>query len=136
MINSHKYNRLTAKSIKNLLNKIIMTVLVGVIATQIGCVKKPPKSQPKPQSKLTAALTYTSNIQPMLSKKCVSCHNPKGKVASIPLDSYANVIKQVKPGNPTDSRLVQAVDGGSMSGRLTNDEIKPLKEWVKQGVKK
>lgn len=55
----------------------------------------------------------------MLSKKCVSCYNPKGKVASIPLDSYANVIKQVKPGNPTDSRLVQAVDGGSMSGRLT-----------------
>lgn len=84
----------------------------------------------------TKPVTYTSNVAPIMSQKCVGCHNPNGPAKNLPLDSYDNVKATVNPGNASDSRLVKAVDGGIMSGKASGNEVDTLKSWVDQGAKK
>lgn len=84
----------------------------------------------------TKPVTYTSDIAPVLTQKCVGCHNPSGTVKRRPLDNYDNVKTLVTPGNASDSILIKSVDGGSMSGRLSGDEVELFKSWVNQGAKK
>lgn len=100
--------------------------------------------QAKPQVQTTAksatkskvTITYSSDIMPILSQNCVQCHNPNGSEASIPLDSYNSVINEIKKGDPGSSNLILSVDGGEMNGMLTTNQLKLLKEWVKQGAVK
>lgn len=85
--------------------------------------------------KSTGVVTYNADIRPVLQQKCVNCHSPGGVVSGKPLDSYSNVRNFISPGNAASSRLIQAIDGGSMSGRLTGDEIDLFEEWIDQGAK-
>lgn len=93
-------------------------------------------STSQPAADAPAKVTYTSDIAPLLSDECVRCHNPKGSVDSLPLDTYSSVVKYVKPGDPANSKLVKALDGGEMDGRLTNDQLTLLKNWIQQGASK
>lgn len=81
-------------------------------------------------------VTYTSDVGAVLSQECVSCHNPNGSAKSVPLDTYDNVKATVNPGDASGSRLIKSVDGGSMSGKASGDEVDMLKNWVNQGAKK
>lgn len=120
--------------------KAVLSLLVILIISSYGCSKPTPTPQQQvpPQTQVTpiTQLTYTSDIQPILSKNCVGCHNPNGTVAKIPLDTYTNVMNYVKPKAPIDSKLIQSVDGGTMSDKLSKDELQLLKNWVTQGAQK
>lgn len=126
------------------LRKICFCLLIALATTGWGCAKAPtqkPKTQTqqsKNQSKSNTGktLTYSSSVQPILSQKCVNCHQANGPASSILLDSYDHVMKYVTPGDPGKSRLIQAVIGGSMSDKLSSSDAQVMKDWVTQGAKK
>lgn len=93
-----------------------------------------PQSQPSQQESKTAFM-YKTDIGPLLDLKCAVCHSASGKVASIPLDTYSNVMKNVAPGKPEESRLIKSIDGGGMSNKVNRDDVQKIKTWVSQGAK-
>ena len=90
---------------------------------------------------------FESKIRPILVDNCYDCHaadtEQKG---SLLLDTKAGVLKGgdtgpvMVPGDPTTSLIIQAVkqqnDHLKMppDGRLSDDEIAALEEWVKMGA--
>ena len=123
----------------SLVRRTGLCLVLALTLTGWSCAKsqQPNASneEPKTQNQAkTIAVTYSATVQPILANKCVNCHKPVGPVSSIPLDTFSNVTKFVVPKNAAQSRLIQAVDGGSMSDKLTKDDVIVLKDWVNQGA--
>lgn len=91
---------------------------------------------------------FEKNVRPVLAKHCYSCHSRKAKTlhASLKLDSAHDLAKGgdsgtlLVPGNPDASLLIQAIRYGKDAdyqmppkGRMSDQEIAILTEWVQRG---
>jgi hypothetical protein len=95
-----------------------------------------------------AAADFTTDVQPVLAKHCVSCHGPDKQKSGLRLDSPAGLRtggdsgSPVVPGDSAKSRLYQAITGADgvpamppKGPRLTAEEVGRIKEWIDQGAK-
>ncbi|RXK46858.1 c-type cytochrome domain-containing protein [Aquirufa rosea] len=98
---------------------------------------------------LKEALVYQDLIQPTLEQKCWSCHNAEKQKGKLRMDSPENLLKGgangpvFLAGNPLESEMIKRVlleasheDHMPPKGKisLTEDEIKLLQWWVKEGA--
>lgn len=103
----------------------------------------------KPRVPLAQAIVYEHVVQPVLEKKCVSCHNPrklKGELAltdSIALAKGGKTGRLFVPGNPDISLLLERVHlpleeekhmPPEGKPQLTKDEITLLTLWIREGA--
>ena len=87
---------------------------------------------------------FESKVRPLLVEKCFECHGEKKQKGSLRLDSLEAAKEggdsgaAVVPGKPEESLLVDAINYSSLEmppgGKLTEDEITTLTEWVKMGA--
>ena len=91
---------------------------------------------------------FESKVRPVLAAKCYSCHSSDAKTpfAGLTLDSRAGVLQgglsgpAVVPGNPAESKLIEAVRYESdhirmpPTGKLPAAEIDALTKWVAAGA--
>ena len=91
---------------------------------------------------------FESNIRPVLSDKCYSCHSASAKKlkAELYLDSREGMLKggesgaAVAPGHPEQSRLMEAVEYKNVDlqmppkDKLSDAQIADLAAWVKMGA--
>jgi len=98
-------------------------------------------------------VSYQKDVAPILAAKCATCHVPgqPGHAASgFDLGSYDSLMKGTKfgqvviPGDPLTSALVMLIEGRADPSLkmphgdakpLTQEEIKTIRRWVKQGAK-
>ena len=97
-------------------------------------------------------VSYTKDVQPILSKSCAECHAPgqKGFTASgLDTTSYQTLIKGgkfgplIKPGDALSSALNMLVEGRAHASiqmphgreKLPAKDIEILKVWVNEGAK-
>ncbi|MBA4057923.1 MAG: peptidylprolyl isomerase, partial [Marivirga sp.] len=105
----------------------------------------------EPEVILTAenASVYKYAVEPILERKCFSCHNEskaKGKLVMTSIEKFVAGGENGKPwieGNPSESRMIKAFylpldhdehmppDG---KPQLTQFEIATLKAWIKSGA--
>ncbi len=101
----------------------------------------------------TAALSFKKDIQPLINKKCMSCHYPENEFNSsqLVLATYEDMMKggkhgpPVVPGNAKKSILYQKLTPNPPFGnqmpdmkddKLTTEQLKLIAEWINQGAKK
>ncbi|MSR59441.1 MAG: DUF1553 domain-containing protein [Planctomycetaceae bacterium] len=88
---------------------------------------------------------FENKVRPLLVQHCSKCHGEKKQEAGLRLDSRAAVLKggdsgpALEAGKPDESLLVEAVGyAGDIKmppkGKLTDDEISALTEWVLRGA--
>ncbi len=91
---------------------------------------------------------FTKHIQPLLAKKCVSCHGPEKQKAGLRLDRKRAVLKggddlgpAIVPGKSRESPLFRVVAGleegfemPAEGEKLTAAEIELLKRWIDSGA--
>ena len=91
---------------------------------------------------------FEAKIRPLLLGRCLNCHSDQGSRvrAGLRLDHHTQLLiggdtgPAIVPGDPDASLLIQAVrydDPGlemPPRGRLTDDEIALLEEWVLRGA--
>jgi len=99
-----------------------------------------------------SGVSYTKDVQPILSRNCSECHAPgqKGFEASgLDTTSYQGLIKGgkfgplVKPGDALSSSLNMLVEGRAHASirmphgreKLPDKDIEMLKVWVNEGAK-
>ena len=93
-------------------------------------------------------IDFAQHIQPLLSKKCVSCHGPEKPKAGLRLDRKAAAFKggddlgaAIVPGKSRESPLFRVVAGleaglemPAEGEKLTAAEIELLKRWIDSGA--
>src|SRR5437870_7803912 len=101
-----------------------------------------PKARPvTPQE----AEFFESRVRPVLTENCFSCHGLAKQKSGLRLDSLQALLKGgdngsvVLPGDPDNSRLVQAIRyGGELKmppkGRLPPPAVDALTAWVRMGA--
>jgi cytochrome c553 len=84
---------------------------------------------------------FETKVRPVLAANCYACHSANARIAQAGLrvDHRAGVLAAVKPGDPANSRLIQAVRHEVKptmppSGKLKAEEIEALEEWVRRGA--
>lgn len=90
---------------------------------------------------------FESDVRPLLTQHCMSCHGPDQFAASgLSLTSPAGLLTggkrgpAVDPGNPAGSLLLNAVKGQSMprmpynQAPLSAEQIAVLEKWIRQGA--
>lgn len=93
-------------------------------------------------------VSFATDIDPILARRCLSCHSGDKPEASLNLTSREGALKGGKsgspaivPGDPDASLLVHLVSGGDpkrqmppKGGALQAGEIAVLREWIRQGA--
>jgi hypothetical protein len=97
-------------------------------------------------SQLAGQIEYfEKQVRPILVRNCAGCHSSKTKIAGLDLTTSEGFQRGGESGqlvnreNPGDSRLVRAVSYQSElkmppTGKLKDEEIAVLTEWVKMGA--
>lgn len=98
---------------------------------------------------LVAQIDYESEIQPIFSNNCTSCH---GGESGVTLSSYSAVMNSVgdqyeteivDPGNPSNSPIVDKISSSNPehgvrmpqnADPLSTDEINLIRDWIDEGA--
>ncbi|MBK8623445.1 MAG: hypothetical protein IPN79_17205 [Saprospiraceae bacterium] len=90
---------------------------------------------------------FERDILPIFTAHCSfsGCHNQASASEGVVLDSYLKVLQTggVKPGNPGDSDLFEAITETKPdkvmppppASRLTTEQISMIEKWIRQGAK-
>ncbi len=120
-------------------NGLFPLVVFAATVTLAGCAQEP-------------QVSYKSDVQPILGKRCVSCHTGDGdgvKASGFQMDTYANVMKGTKlgpmivAGHSESSSLYRLVSGKVDKSiqmphgqeKLTDSEVSTIQQWIDQGAK-
>lgn len=94
----------------------------------------------------TGAAFFEDRIRPLLSQRCYKCHGPDKQEGNLRLDRYSGITSGgdsgalIVPGKPDESLLLIAVSYQNEDlqmppdGKLPEEDLKALREWVSQGV--
>ena len=90
---------------------------------------------------VTAGLTYTNDVQPILAANCVTCHGPNSPAAGRNLSTYAGVLATLTAGSANSVLVTATQPGGSMYSFLsptatqTQAQLSELiRQWVLTGA--
>lgn len=123
------------------------TLMLGVAASTVATAGSKTRSP-----------SFSNDVIPILTAKCVSCHvdnTGPGNIGLAPRAAYGNIVSvkskgsrylRVKPGSPADSYFFMKVAGTHLDrggsgarmpqgGRpLTGPELKIISDWIAAGA--
>jgi len=125
------------------LKKLFTTLFVAFIlssCTSDYIVPEPPSPPPAPPSPNENKISYSGEIQPVFTSKCVKCHGVGQALPTLTsgksyqsLMSIGGMIDTITPGNST---LYQEMKpGGGMSNYCTKSNADSVYKWIRQGAK-
>ncbi|MBM3831611.1 MAG: hypothetical protein FJ406_13900 [Verrucomicrobia bacterium] len=94
-------------------------------------------------------VSFTRDIAPILTKKCVTCHRPEKAKGNYQLHNFESLMKpgasqqaSVKPGQPAMSELFRLLVAADADDRmpqkddpLPKEQIALIESWIQQGAK-
>lgn len=96
---------------------------------------------------LSGKVSFSKDIQPLLSEKCVRCHGGVRKKAGLTFLSKSVSMGQLEsgafaivPGNLEESELIKRIKSSDPDEKmppeedLTNEQISLLEEWISEGA--
>ncbi len=134
-----------------LLNVIAATIVVicashGEASETPGNAEKTADTTVQSQFQPEDIEFFEREIRPLLVEHCHDCHGPEAEEGGLKLDGRSKILKggdngpAVKPGHPSESLLIEAVeygpDGFQMppDGKLPDEAVAALVKWVKIGA--
>ncbi|MFN9085883.1 MAG: DUF1549 domain-containing protein, partial [Acidobacteriota bacterium] len=86
------------------------------------------------------AADFTTQVAPVLTSRCLSCHGAKTQMAGLRLDSRETLLQVIQPGAAAASKLIARVEGHGgktmppVGERLSPAQIAALKAWIDNGA--
>jgi len=74
-----------------------------------------------PTSISTQPLAYVQDIKPIFDQDCLSCHSSRDARGGYSVSTYADVMKDQRPGDAKSSVVVDCAPGGSMYPYFSGD---------------
>ncbi len=112
---------------------------LGIAASCCNLAQSEENSAAEPK-----AVSFESDIQPLLKEKCGKCHGPNVQKSELALHTAAMIQKGgesgavIIAGNSAESRLFEMVKQGEMppdqQGTLTGAELELIRRWIDDGA--
>lgn len=89
-------------------------------------------------------ICFETEILPLLVSRCGNsgCHNAIDREDGIDLTSYEAILKEVKPGDPSDSEIIESMyERGEdvmppfPAELMKTEQIKLIEDWISDGAK-
>lgn len=115
---------------------VLTVIIIGASASWItSCTHKADISD-------IPAICFDSEILPIFLNNCAlaSCHDGKGE-SDLILKSYQDIIEEVEPGDPGDSKIYKVITMTSGEDRmppdqpLSTDNRTLIRIWIEQGAR-
>jgi mono/diheme cytochrome c family protein len=102
--------------------------------------------EPAPAAGSDGEALFAGTVEPLLAARCLGCHGPDAAEGGLRLDLRAGWAEggdsgpAILPGEPERSLLVRAIRWEAPApqmppdGRLSDDEIARVEEWVRRGA--
>ena len=96
---------------------------------------------------LGSEIVFTSDVKPILQKRCYGCHGPEQQMGSFRLDQKDRAMiagqgePAIVPGNSAQSLMYRRISGQRLgpqmplTGPLSDKDIATIKAWIDQGAK-
>jgi hypothetical protein len=90
-----------------------------------------------------AAVSFTSDVMPLMEKYCWECHSQENAELGLMLDSYEGTMAGsdygtvVEPGDPDGSLLVDMIASGDMpedGDPMPAEELEIIRTWIAEGA--
>ena len=147
------------------IKSIVMLMMFGLFVSIGSFACTPPANNEQTNSDASTAdtgdttdkggdttLSYAKDIWPLFDKAgCKNCHGKSGGLAIDGPDALDKILEKkgasgkiaVKAGDPAASYLLEKIKPNPSSGKimppngtpLTDDEVKKVEDWIKQGAK-
>jgi mono/diheme cytochrome c family protein len=72
-----------------------------------------------------------ATLNDTFQKKCGACHGTSGGYS---VKTYADAVKQITPGNPDTSKVVEVQRSGKHPGKFTDEELMKVILWIQSGA--
>jgi uncharacterized membrane protein len=115
------------------MKKLIIVTLIA--ATVYSCSYDNREELSKQEICQSDSITFSKNIQPLISQRCTSCHSGQFPEAGISLTSY-QVISQIAKNGKLVGVVSHAAGFPAMpadGSSLSKCEISQIKTWVDEG---
>jgi hypothetical protein len=120
--------------------------VTSVVLAVVGAValRAVPGAQQAPPARTTVA--FATDVQPILEKHCLSCHNSAMRMARFDLSTRESALRggtqgaDIVPGDAERSRLYRRIAGletpamPAQGSPLDAEEIAAIKHWIDQGA--
>ena len=84
---------------------------------------------------------FTGDVLPIFVNNCAiaGCHDGAGRESRMPLNNYADIVREITPGNPNGGRLYQTIIAkwiNKMPPRqpLSLENREKIRIWIEQGA--
>ena len=128
---------------------VVLVLAVSLVPTlAFSQEKAPPKTLPIVDLKRTDAVAFEKEIEPILEKKCITCHSGSVKKGELDLGSYEGLVKggrrgtAIVPGKGNDSLVYKLLHHEMKpfmppkgEDEVTPNELALVKLWIDQGAK-
>ena len=113
------------------------TGILGVEAEVAQGEPEKPAAPPKPH------VDFAKQVYPILKQQCFDCHSGEKAKQGLRLDLVDELLNQVHPGQPGDSKLITLITSSNEDDRmppgpkrkpLTPEQVEILATWIEQGV--
>ena len=118
----------------------VVAGLAGALAIQVASATLDSSVTGASNAGARPAVTYATDIAPILTRECVGCHRPGGS-APFSLVTYEDASSRAGPiADATERRAMPPwlpdSDPGTFAGerRLTPDEIRIFAQWAEEGA--
>lgn len=124
-------------------------IAVGIF-TLVACAQTPEAEATPDSGGAPAAKTFSANVQPILTKNCVSCHSGEKPAEGLNLESYEGLAKGIHngreaafvAGKSSESMVVKVLTGDGAKqmppdkkDALSADDVATIAAWVDAGAK-
>jgi hypothetical protein len=116
--------------------------VVAVLGVAVGGIRTAPADEPKkPEEPTAKAVSYKTDVAPLLKNACADCHSGAKRKAGLDVTSYDSLMKFVKAGAPEQSKLHKAMLGKGAKlmppkNPLPKDDVEVIRAWIAAGAKK
>jgi len=129
----------------------VLLLLLVALRCQLASAEQTPEGESKPAAVGQDAVSFTTQIAPILVKNCLGCHSPDESNGEYQVTSYLTLMKAgenetppITPGETQEEenellRLISSSDEDERMPQeadpLPPDQITLIRTWIKQGAK-
>jgi hypothetical protein len=120
-----------------IIRKLSLVFIIGVMLLSSCYYDNYDDLATAPNACDTLDMSYTSNVSPIMTDNCVSCHSGGAPAGNIPLETYSEVKVQADNGKLLGSIKHEA--GYSPmpknQSQLSECDVNKIEAWINQGTK-